>query len=58
MNTKYIIVCGNPIAGLEFYGPFDTIEEATTFVNNDPHLPNEWWTASLLSVEEQDNACP
>jgi hypothetical protein len=50
MNELAVIVTGNPIDGLQFYGPFDTLQDAIAFANTDPHMPDEWWTAPLHAV--------
>jgi hypothetical protein len=48
----HIIVTGNPVDGLEFYGPFKTHDDAVEFANTDPHMPDEWWIAKLHGKED------
>ncbi len=50
MADTHIIVTGNPVDGLEFYGPFPTANDATEFANTDVHLPEEWWVAPLMEA--------
>ncbi len=48
--TKYIIVTGNPVDGLEFIGPFDTDTEACEFGNGDAYMADhggDWWVSSM-----------
>lgn len=40
-----IIVTGNPVDGLEFFGPFETGEEAFEYA--DENRLEEWWTAPI-----------
>lgn len=41
-----IIVTGNPVDGLEFFGPFEDGEAAFRYA--DEHRLEEWWTAPLI----------
>lgn len=46
----HIVITGNPVDGLFFYGPFATADEATEWaeVQQDGM---EWWIAPLASQE-------
>jgi len=51
MVEQHIIVTGNPLDGLEFYGPFDTSDEAGEWAEK--KIPNnEWWIATLEDAKE------
>lgn len=51
-ETPHIIVCGNPVDGFSFIGPFESNTEAAEHGNNDPHLEGEWWIAPLEKPDE------
>jgi hypothetical protein len=55
MGIPHIIVTGNPVEGLEFYGPFDSFGDAAFFGANDPHLPADWWIALLHSPTDEED---
>ena len=42
---KYIGVMGNPIEGLMFVGPFDTMDEATMFMEHIKDIT--WWITEI-----------
>jgi len=43
-----IVVAGNPVDGLVFYGPFASIEEAINWAEiDDATRRRDWWTATL-----------
>lgn len=42
--NQFVIVIGNPIDGISLYGPFDDIEEAHEWAENNS---DEWWCAML-----------
>ena len=49
MNVLNIVITGNPVDGLEFYGPFEEGEEANEWA--DEHLTpddKDWWITSLI----------
>jgi hypothetical protein len=46
-QLKQIIVAGNPVDGLQFYGPYDSAMVAATTGNKDGNMPEEWWIAPL-----------
>lgn len=41
---KYVIVIGNPIDGITIYGPFENMEEAHEWAENNS---DEWWCSYL-----------
>lgn len=43
---KKIVIAGNPVDGLQFFGPFEDNESAQVFA--DSLTTNEWWVADLL----------
>lgn len=46
MTGLHIIVRGDPINGLSFFGPFKTGDDATDFA--DQHIDDtDWWIARL-----------
>ena len=50
-----VIVTGNPVDGLFFYGPFDTTGEASEMADRHIHGNNnvgEYWIARLLSPRD------
>jgi hypothetical protein len=46
--TKYVLVVGNPIDGLDFFGPFDSADDAGYYAES--HRLDYWWVKVLLSV--------
>lgn len=44
---KYIVVEGNPVQGFQYFGPFDSTEEADDFAADQDS--DEVWTVRLLS---------
>ena len=47
-NDKWIVICGDPVDGFHYYGPFETREEAMGWVHN---LKEPWCIAPLTGVE-------
>ena len=45
MNTKWILIYGNPVDGCEYYGPFDDPETAHALGEK---LQGDWWVVSLV----------
>lgn len=52
MNEKTIVVYGDPINGLTFFGPFDSLDDAHDFASQDRE--HDWWLAPLVSPSEGD----
>jgi len=48
-GTKWIVVCGNPVDGCSFHGPFDNNAEAFDYAQG---MQTDWWVAPLQSPEE------
>lgn len=44
MITRYIIVKGSPVAGLQFFGPYMDHDEALTAAEDHD---GDWWIAEL-----------
>lgn len=57
---KHIIVVGNPVDGYEFYGPFDTSDDALRFHDSELDYGDHWEITQLKSPEpnmwSKDNA--
>jgi hypothetical protein len=54
---KFIVIAGNPVEGLLYYGPYDTFDLAC----KDHNAPGEhdWWVAELIdSTDTADHALP
>jgi hypothetical protein len=47
-----IIVSGNPIEGLLFYGPFDDTDAAVEFAEDNEIISDDddWWVGKVYSV--------
>ena len=45
---KYLLVVGNPVFGLYFYGPFDEADEAIQYAND--HILDLWHVAQFESM--------
>lgn len=50
---RYIVMAGNPVDGLRFFGPFDDSEEANEFAD-DACSGGDWWTVPLSAVKPED----
>jgi len=46
----HIIVTGNPIEGLRFYGPFKTIDDASDVAKD--FCDGDWWLAPLRHEDD------
>lgn len=48
----YILIVGNPVDGLEFYGLFDSPADAVDWAEeNLTSSNNDWWIKELLPAE-------
>lgn len=47
-----ILITGNPVDGLEFFGPFDEAEEATEFAEINAEA--DWWVAEVRSPADPE----
>lgn len=45
---SYILIVGNVIDGLRFYGPFVTADEAAQFAQESAETKNDTWTIGEL----------
>ena len=45
----HILVCGSPIDGLSFVGPFPSNEDAQSYGENE--VSEDWWPVALVSPE-------
>lgn len=43
-DERYLAVFGNPMDGLTFYGPFESVEDAQDFCEGED---GDWWIAGL-----------
>jgi hypothetical protein len=50
---KAIIITGNPMEGLEFYGPFATELEAIEWANQDAHLDETWCVGKVVGCHDR-----
>jgi len=49
----WIIIVGNPMDGIGFYGPFVDTDTATTWA--DDQLGNmDWWVAPITQTQEDE----
>ena len=53
-DLPHVIIVGNPVDGLETYGPFRNAVEACEFGNTDADLPDEWWIMPVHPVERDE----
>ena len=45
MNRRWLVVYGDPVDGFEFYGTFNSHEEAVSWAESS--LDSPWWIAKL-----------
>jgi len=50
---ELIVVAGSPVDGLEFYGPFDSTEEAYEWANRQCKGVN-WWVTAIKDPEDDE----
>tara|TARA_B110000259_G_scaffold181434_1_gene223486 strand:+ start:735 stop:893 length:159 start_codon:yes stop_codon:yes gene_type:complete len=48
MNKNYIVITGNPGDGFEYYGPFESMDDAATHATEFPAEICEWWIVALI----------
>lgn len=46
---SFIIICGNPVSGHNFYGPFDTADSAAGYQDHILDEGGDWWIAPLVN---------
>lgn len=47
----HVVVSGNPVDGLRFYGPFATADEASEWAQRNSNDLSDWWIAPLDAAE-------
>lgn len=50
----YLIIVGNPLDGLNIFGPFDTQEDALWYGENN-HQGEDWWYAETIDPDGESN---
>jgi hypothetical protein len=50
----YLIIVGNPIDGLNIFGPFDTQEDALWYGENN-HVDEDWWFTKTINPDEDED---
>ena len=53
-NAKAIVIVGDPVEGFEYYGPFDSANEAISFADGSVGgvvIDEHWWVVELESPE-------
>ena len=50
LEGPHVVVTGNPIDGLFFYGPFTLYEDAARFAETECN-GEQWWVAPLVTEE-------
>lgn len=48
-QSPHIIVCGNPIDGYEFYGPFENVNDAIRYADDNLDYGEPWSFAKLIN---------
>jgi hypothetical protein len=50
-SLPHIVIVGDPISGLSFYGPFENWEAASIYTDNQGgKFDADWWTAPIVPV--------
>ena len=52
-RAKHIAIYGNPVDGFRYVGPFESKEDALTYVADEPSSDN-WWVAELYAPAEEE----
>jgi hypothetical protein len=47
--AQHIIIDGNPVDGYQFYGPFESKDEACTYADENLDYGREWCIAKLVN---------
>jgi hypothetical protein len=47
-SPPYVVLCGNPIDGLTFYGPFPSGAAATEWAERALDNAGDWWVSELV----------
>jgi hypothetical protein len=48
---QYLIVCGNPIDGFRYIGPFTTHDDAADYLDRTPNRDEPMWITDLDEPE-------
>lgn len=51
MSADYIVVCGDPVNGFSFIGPFEYHGDATRYAEQELHS-EYWWIAQIEQPKE------
>jgi hypothetical protein len=51
MNTKHIVITGNPVDGFNHFGPFDGPEDASAWAEVQ-RFDWEYWVTELTAAEK------
>lgn len=43
---QYVVIVGDPVLGLKFFGPFEDADEAMTWADQE-HDDQSWWVADM-----------
>ena len=49
---QWILVCGNPIDGFQFVGPFSDSDSATEYAEKEGH--GEWWVCEMDAPSDEN----
>ncbi len=52
-ETKYTIITGNPVAGFDLYGIFDSHAEAFEYADSRMRLPDDWSIMAINAVQPE-----
>lgn len=48
--SQFVLVVGNPVDGLSFYGPFEHVDEATAYAQDNQAIRGQTWVVAPLSA--------
>lgn len=51
--ARYLVVLGNPVEGLTFYGPFSDYDAACEWTDKECR-DVEWWIAPITSIQTSE----
>ena len=51
-DRDVILIVGNPVDGLRFYGPFNEGADAVEFAQQIDWPDADWWTADIIDPKE------
>lgn len=50
MSEQFLVVVGNPVDGVSFFGPFASADEASTWCECGGVRDSEWWVAPITGA--------